>query len=134
MREQRIVKFRCWDKKYSQFSEEPFFRIMISKDGQVYNSENDKWTVHGDRYVIDFWTGLVDSKGVEIYEGDIVSAVGYKPMLVTWNNRFASFCVKNEEWMFQHWFGEAIEGNEVEVIGNIHQHPSLLNTTTNKEI
>lgn len=74
------------------------------------------------------FTGLHDKEGNEIYEGDIVRR-GDDTLTVTWNKKFASFCLDKNGWMHSHYFGEAADPSQVEIIGNIHLHPELL---TNK--
>lgn len=66
-----MIKYRIYDKKEKEYCEEPDWRWMLSRDGKLYNSENDKWHTPGERYIIEFWTGEKDSKGIEIYDGDI---------------------------------------------------------------
>jgi uncharacterized phage protein (TIGR01671 family) len=72
------------------------------------------------------FTGLLDKNGKEIYEADIIKTTTDKLMAITWSERFASFCIERDGWAFQHWFGEAMEANECEIIGNIHESPELL--------
>jgi len=75
------------------------------------------------------YTGLKDSKGVEIYEGDILS-IHPSPELngsVVWNNNTAAFCTEHitpngEESHSDHLYG----AEYCEVIGNIHENPELL--------
>jgi hypothetical protein len=73
--------------------------------------------------------GLIDKNGKEIYDGDIILTNTGKPMVITWSYRFASFCIERDGWAFKHWFGEAMEANECEIIGNIYQNQELLNPT-----
>jgi len=71
-------------------------------------------------------TGLSDKQGVDIYEGDIITTQTSKNMVISWSDKFASFCINRDGWAFQHWFGEACNPEHCEVIGNIYENPELL--------
>lgn len=73
------------------------------------------------------YTGLDDANGDEIYEGDIVASTSgefiYK---VVYSKKFASFGLRRKQDMFMHYFGEAMESEDCEVIGNIYDNPELM--------
>ena|ERR1035437_5918731 len=65
--------------------------------------------------------GLIDKNGVKIFEGDILSTETLKEMKVSWNNRFSSFSLTHEKWIFSHWFGESCDPENCTIVGNIHE-------------
>lgn len=104
-----------WKKKYES----------ITKYISCFPDKDDNEEV----YVIDpstlcQYTGLTDKNGNKIWENDVVSAGGN--LVVTWKEELASFCLGKKGWMYQHFFGEAVNGCDCEVIGNIFDNLELL--------
>ena len=111
------IKFRAWDKYNKRYNG----RFCIGDDGSfidMTSGDPNDWklvknmTVH--RY-----TGLKDSKGTEIYEGDILTELGHVKK-VEWSEEGAG-------WVFVvlhntiHNYSASIV-----VIGNIYENPELL--------
>jgi len=123
----REIKFRAWHKE-EKFMSNPFSIFEITDGfvdfGQfIYGYEND--------VILFQFTGLKDSKGVEIYEGYIVE------MNVETDDQQYEF-TGEVKWRFNglvvedktnnvNWagIGPALD-TSVEVIGNIMENPELL--------
>lgn len=73
------------------------------------------------------FTELCDKNGKKIFEGDICKDSENRSFVVGWCEKFASFILDNKKWMFHHWFVETCSPECVEIIGNIHDNPELLN-------
>jgi hypothetical protein len=74
-----INKFRIFDKLENKYCEEPDYRWLISRNGKLYNSENDEWHTVGERYIVEFATGINDKNNIELFMGDICKVDEWYP-------------------------------------------------------
>lgn len=122
----REIKFRAWDKKFKlllknvQNDQEILDRIHDCHMINTWMTFEDFVEDDGFRFVIEQYTGAKDKNDKEIYEGDIVRAIG----------RSLSFVVIFEA-------GKFILKNDceklpvstilnIQVVGNIHENADLL--------
>ena len=130
----RQIKFRGkradngeWVQGY--FVEDGFYCIWS-------HNEDDFLTQHLiDPDTLGQFTGLTDSNGKEIYEGDIFTVNGKYPRVMLWDKMCWAlmpteyfhdeiFWVMNLQHPGVDWWDEFAD--EFEVIGNIHDNPELI--------
>ena len=110
-------KFRVWDKRRNKFIESPESTPMLQANGLLAYFKDAKYM---NNYVVQFCTGLKDKNGKLIYEGDIVKEtltdfINEEIIIVVkWDNLNASYNLEN------------LQNCEREVIGNIYENKSLL--------
>lgn len=116
----RTIKFRAFTIDEGMvYNKDVDCFMSIDKDGTLNNSG------HPTHHVMQF-TGLKDKNNKEIFEGDILKTSTDKPMIVGWSDKFASFVLNRDGWVFSHWFGESCNPEDCEVIGNKYENPELL--------
>lgn len=105
---QREIKFRAWNLNYKK---------MVFFDLKGFEYLNDKY------FVVMQYTGLKDSKGVEIYEGDIVKSEWTKDSQRLISAQvifsFGEFTCRGAKYNLYQYV-------DLEVIGNIYENQELL--------
>lgn len=129
----RAIKFRAWHKDTNRIHEVRSLTLRfddgsypavpqievgryqwgsVSMGGFNYSDENN---------VLMQFTGLKDKNGKEIFEGDIIKFKDTKPLVVEWDDKFAQFVMKPSSSVTFYVAGD------IEIIGNIHENPELVN-------
>jgi len=110
----RKIKFRLWCENRQEWESDdwnlfPGGAIVEIKSGRPMNPKN---------HILEQFTGLLDCKGKEIYEGDILKLAGgtYEEAI----SKPVCFTTKTCESCFG-WNSIGWEREEIEVIGNIHE-------------
>lgn len=123
----REIKFRVWEKPGVALSNTDGTQQFSGKMHTEYD-----WKFWGyalsrpEEYELLRWTYLHDQKGNEIYEGDIVKQRGMH-FEVYWDIPIAGFFRKTGGRIK---LTEPLWAEEGEVIGNIYEHPHLLEADT----
>ena len=128
----REIKFRAWEAQRSKmywwelewgnkYGEGSGWLCAVPwGEKRTYHPDN-RWTLSPDGVVIMQYTGLKDSRGREIYEGDVVKDAGGRIMQVFWNELTHGWWFQEGDTHIDH-----INLNGLQVVGNIHEHPELL--------
>jgi len=117
----REIKFRAWDKKAKRWihHEESgllFLNFEITGGG-IFHLHDETSESGRDSYDFMQYTGLKDKHGVEIYEGDVISAYGTRDK-VYWGGI---------GWEpFEGSMLDAHDSVGYEIIGNIYENPELV--------
>jgi hypothetical protein len=122
------LRFRAWDGQTMNYSDDGDYRSLEAffalTDDQGYGSFRTEYMR---------WTGLIDSSGKNIYEGDIIQWFDLddpQPLLVIkWAKTFSNFAfspydLSGEPYDF--YGGWPFGMDMARVIGNIYQNPELL--------
>lgn len=123
---------------YGDLRQENSGRKVIMTNLSTWGDNPDDVEPYGEYITVDpntvgQFTGLLDKNGREIYEGDILLLGSNKTPYkyeVGWNNVISSFCIRllYEKRFGVKPLGEWLFTEPMNVIGNIHDNPELLNT------
>lgn len=128
----REIKFRAWIPESKQMLD---VEEIIWEDYKIWRIQfraapnKGYYLEQADEYILMQFTGLYDTTGSPIYEGDILSCwrkrIGKKRIWgVIYSTEHACFGLKNNN---NDVMGGFALYDTYEVIGNIHQNPELLN-------
>jgi len=130
----RDIKFRAWDKKRKRIYEvihlmrSTFEGIWcIGKGRNIIEDKEIHIDIQPDKCEVMQFTGLKDSHGKEIYEGDIVSdhiGVG----VIEYVEKYAAFRINYQNMECKWFYDYTLDGEResIEVIGNIYENPELI--------
>lgn len=131
------IKFRAWDDTYKKMYY-PTTNLFVDWD-KHYGSKllceiaslDGKRDLSDSNYSIMQFTGLKDKNGDNIYEGDIIDASHFRPLIVGFCKESASFGACRDinmviDKMF--WFHNDIvlDQDDWYIVGNIFQNPDLI--------
>ena len=127
----REIKFRAWMRGSMYYNHS----ISLQVDGTIHHLDTDgNWEEDYNSNVVELmqYTGLKDKNGVEIYEGDIVECfiddelVGSNEVIEFKNG---SFWLDRRHTTIHEWntMPDNTYATDLQAIGNIHEHPHLLN-------
>jgi uncharacterized phage protein (TIGR01671 family) len=116
----REIKFRAWHPRGGHLEEHTmtYWKLGTGLDNSVFFNTAK---------AVMQYTGLKDKNGKEIYEGDIVEHRNYIKELL------GSYEVRGGAWNFTLYDPKKpevrshyISPDQLEVVGNVHEHPELL--------
>ena len=124
-----IPKFRCFDKDTKTMHE---VVAIDFKDWRVYYEAYGLRSYWNKNVALMQSTRLHDKNGVEIFQGDIVEIIyDVEPFIgvVVYDLGETDFKATNNREDYGNNFQYLTVGESIEVIGNVHQHPELLEVT-----
>ena len=137
----REIKFRCWDKQAKSMHHIETLDFSPVHGGLLHIRVDGNEELLTDGFILMQYTGLKDSKGVEIYEGDICKYYDEVPVDKEAWDALSSDNYYSGGWKDREYIGKVEYDNEVvgftvggtkwfdskiEVIGNIYENPELL--------
>lgn len=128
----REIKFRHYDTRLEEmrYSDKNDGEFYINLKGVMYmyaipKSESGLETEFYKSYGVMQYTGCKDSKGADIYEGDIVYVAGFG-VAAAEIHREDGVVFNDYNCNYRQFIDAHVENDIGHIVGNIHQNPELL--------
>lgn len=130
----REIKFRAWDGEKIIPQAALYWRGEDFVSGLWTNAETHIEPEDQIEVQLMQYTGLKDSNGIEIYEGDIVESFVHPDIplhhIIEWSDKYSGWFARNTTAKNEHDGSIQLFVHErnckFTVIGNIHENPELL--------
>ena len=107
-----------WVEGYYVYCRKRRYILPILNKEIGFDERENEW-IEIDPGTICQYTGLTDKNGNKIWENDILRIGENEKLMVSWHHFKASWVLSKKGWMYNHFFGESVEPEDVEVVGNI---------------
>lgn len=121
------LKFRLWDTKDRRWHMHPK-NIAVTGEGNLIKRVMFEGWQETEGYIPSQYIGLEDSKGKEIYEGDILKTNYELTLEIVYSQRHSAFMCKRSDDSGEslRYCYDALYLGWHEVVGNIFENPELL--------
>lgn len=121
------MRFRVWSKTHKRYFSDDF---LIDSEGCLFeNNRGELENISSNDWFVEYWTGLMDIDGNEIYEGDIIQPMQFDFPPSRPEGK-VSLIKLNRQGLFQFYLDDDIDFPLMDpclkVVGNIHKNPELL--------
>lgn len=118
-----IPKFRAWNIESQCMLNHDFIVNTVIHNGEIVRDFSDILE-HNDMFILMQSTGMFDKNKNEIYEGDVVNITGiYDHKIMC---EVVEYCKRGAYYDVGSFILGNFETHHIEIIGNIYEHPELL--------